>query len=80
MPYFRRNHGLDLDTSICVDFEKNNKDKNYLFSNGIDLIYEFFNFENKIDSYVLSKSLKFLGKNKIINNFFKKFADNGLRI
>ena len=26
----------------------------------------------------LSKSIKFFGKNKIVNKFFKKFADNGI--
>ena len=72
-------NGLDLDTSICSDFEKNTKNRNYLFSNGIDLIYEFFNFENKINNNSLSKSVKFLGQNKLINNFFIKFADNGIR-
>ncbi len=75
---FKKTHGLDLDNSICKDFEKNNKDKNYLFSNGIDLIYEYFNFENKIKSNILSKSLKFLGKNKIVNNLFTKLADEGI--
>ena len=71
--------GLDLDISICSDFEKNTKDKNYLFSNGIDLIYEFFNFENKINNNTLSKSLKFLGKSKVVNKFFTKFADTGIK-
>jgi 2-octaprenyl-6-methoxyphenol hydroxylase len=77
---FRKEHGLDLDTSICLDFEKNTRDKNYLFLNGIDFIYEFFNFENKFNINFFSKSVKFLGKNKIVNNFFTKFADNGIII
>ena len=41
---FKINHGLDLDTSICLDFEKNTKNKNYLFSNGINFIYELAHF------------------------------------
>ena len=73
---FKKEHGLDLDTSICSDFEKNSKNKNYLFSNGIDLIYEFFNFEIKINNDTLSKSVRLLGKNKILTKFFTKFADN----
>jgi len=76
---FKKECGLDLDISICSDFEKNTKDKNYLFSNGIDLIYEFFNFESKINNNTLSKSLKFLGKNKVVNKFFTKFADTGMK-
>ena len=77
---FKINHGLDLDTSICLDFEKNTKNKNYLFSNGINFIYEFFNFENKINKNSLSKTVKFLGNNHSINSLFKKFANKGLEI
>ncbi len=72
--------GLDLDKSICLDFEKKTKHKNYLFSNGIDFIYEFFNFESKINNNFLSKSVQFFGKKKVVNKFFTKFADNGLVI
>ncbi len=77
---FKKEHGLDLDLSLSSEFEKNMKDKNYLFSSGIDFIYEFFNLENKINKNIVSKSLKFLGKNKITNNFFTKLADSGLNI
>ena len=77
---FKLDHGLDLDVSICSDFEKSTKNKNYLFSNGIDFIYEFFNFENKINNNTLSKSVKFLGKNKTINKVFANIADNGIVI
>ena len=56
---FRKEHGLDLDASICMDFEKNTKNKNYLFSSGVDFIYEFFNLENKINYNNFSKSIKF---------------------
>ena len=76
---FRKDLGLDLDSSICFDFEKNTRDKNYLFSSGIDLIYEFFNLESKVNNSILSKSLKILGKNKAVNEFFTKFADAGIK-
>ena len=71
--------GLDLDSSICKKFEKNSKDKNLIFSTGIDWIYELFNFENKINSNLLNKSIKLIGKNKTINTFLKTFADIGIR-
>ena len=77
---FKIKHGLDLDNSICVDFEKNLRHKNFLFTNGIDFIYEFFNFETKINKKILSKSVKILGKSKIANKFLIKFADYGLKI
>tara|TARA_B100000989_G_scaffold195161_1_gene147277 strand:- start:874 stop:1947 length:1074 start_codon:yes stop_codon:yes gene_type:complete len=77
---FKKKHGLSLDNSICIDFEKNTKNKNFLFSSGIDFIYEFFNLENKFKDKKLSKLVKFLGKNKITNKFFIKLADKGIII
>lgn len=74
----RIDNGLDLDHTIFIDFEKKTRHKNYLFLSGVDFIYEFFNFENKINKNILSRSVKFLGKNKTINNFFTKFADKGI--
>ncbi len=74
----RINLGLDLDTSICIDFEKYSKNKNFLFAQGVDFIYEFFNLENKIKNNIFSKSVKLLGNNKTVNNLFTKFADRGL--
>ena len=69
-----------MDNSIFYEFEKKMKHKNYLFSNGIDLIYEFFNFENTINSQAISKSIKFLNNNKLINKFLIKTADEGIII
>ncbi len=69
--------GLPLDSSINYQFEKNLKHKNLIFSNGIDLIYEFFNFERKLNNKFLSKSLKFLGKNYSLNKLLTKIADEG---
>ncbi len=74
------NLGLDIDNSICHEFQKNSQHKNYIFSIGIDFIYEIFNFESRIDSNLLSKSINVFGKNKIVNSLFKNLADNGLRI
>ena len=72
--------GLSLDKSINSQFENQLRHRNYLFSNGIDLIHEFFNFERKLKSPVLSKSVKLLGKNSFINKFFTKIADKGIII
>ena len=74
------NLGLDIDKSLCQDFQNYSRDKNYLFSTGIDWIYELFTLESKINSNLLNKSINIIGKNKIINSFFKKFADNGFRV
>jgi len=74
---FKINLGIQLDSSICSEFEKKAKAQNYLFSNGIDFIYEFFNFESKTKTKLMSKSVQFLGKNKFINKLFTKLADTG---
>jgi len=76
----RKNNGLALDSSICMDFEKNLRHKNIIFSSGVDFIYEFFNLESKMNNQILSRSVKLLGKNKLVNNFFTNIADNGLII
>ena len=35
-------YGLDLDESVCKEFEKNVKPKNFIFPSGIDLFMNFF--------------------------------------
>ena len=72
--------GLDLDNSICEDFQNMTRHKNYLFSSGIDFIYEFFNFERKMNNNMLSKSVKFIANNKFLNKSLKYIADRGFEI
>tara|TARA_B100001057_G_scaffold476684_1_gene544992 strand:+ start:430 stop:1506 length:1077 start_codon:yes stop_codon:yes gene_type:complete len=72
--------GLDLDSSICKNFEKKTKHKNYLFSRGVDFIYEAFSFESKMKNSLLSNSISVIGKNKYLNKFLVKFADEGIII
>ena len=77
---FKIDHGLDLDNSIFLNFEKNTRHKNYLFSRGVDLVYEFFNLQSNINNNIFNTSIKFFGNNKIINKFFTKIADKGIVI
>jgi 2-octaprenyl-6-methoxyphenol hydroxylase len=70
--------GLELDSSVNKEFEKNVKYKNFIFSNGVDLIHEFFNYERKTKNSVLSKSIQILGKNSSANKAFIKIADEGI--
>ena len=74
------NLGLSLDISVNSQFEKTSKHTNYIFSNGIDLIHEFFNIERKFKNNVFSKSVKLLGKNPYINKLFTQIADKGINI
>jgi len=70
--------GIQLDSSILSQFEKETKSKNFLFSNSVDFIYEIFNLDKEIRNKSFNKILKFFGKNKNLNNFFTKLADEGL--
>ena len=72
--------GLPLDKYINIEFEKKLRHKNLMFSTGIDLIYEAFNLERKTKSSIISKSIQILGKNPLINKFFKETADKGISI
>ena len=70
--------GLPLDISINTEFENNAKHKNLIFSNGVDLIHEFFNLERKIKSNFLSKSIQKINNYSLINKIFTKIADKGI--
>ena len=72
--------GIQLDSKILDEFEKKTKHINFVFSSGVDSIFEFFNFDKKIKNQNLSKALKIIGKNKMLNNIFIKYADRGLNI
>ena len=70
--------GLPLDNSVLKDFCKETKHLNQIFSTGIDLIYEFFKLENKIDTIYTDRIIKYFSKNKFFNSQIPKFADKGL--
>ncbi len=72
--------GLHLDISILRDFENQAKNKNFMFSNGIDFIYEFFSLEKKLKIKNLTKILKVVGKNNNFNNLLIKIADRGINL
>ena len=72
------NLGLPLDSTLNKEFENNQRHKNYIFSSGIDLIHQFFNFERKTKNNFLSKSIYYLNKNSSINKIFTKIADEGI--
>ena len=76
----KKNLGLPLDSSVNLELEKKIKHKNFIFSNGIDLIHEFFNIERKMNSNILSKSVQLVGKNQLVNRLFTKIADRGVTL
>jgi len=70
--------GLQIDCSISNTFEKQTKNKNFVFSNGIDFIYQIFNIEKETKNKNFNRILKVIGKNDNFNNFLIKFADRGI--
>jgi len=70
--------GLPIDQSVCVKFENNMKSKNFVFSEGINFIYEYFNSKNKIGNDLIDSTARLIGRNKILNKYFKNIANMGL--
>jgi 2-octaprenyl-6-methoxyphenol hydroxylase len=70
--------GLQLDASVNSEFQKKIRHKNLIFSTGVDLIHEFFNIERKMNTSLLSKSVKFISNYPSINKMFTKIADRGI--
>ena len=70
--------GMQLDFLILDEFEKKTKHMNFIFANGIDLIYELFNFDRKNNDKNLNKVLKFLGKNKNLSNILINNSQIGI--
>ena len=70
---------MPLDETICVEFQNEAKSRNFVFSEGIDFIYEYFNSENMIRNNIIDTSIKYIGRNKFLNEYFKKIADVGLK-
>ena len=74
------NLGLQLDIFILKEFQNKTKNRNFIFSSGIDFIYEFFNFDKKKNGKKLNKIFQYFGTNKIFMSSVIKFADKGLNI
>ncbi len=72
--------GLPLDQSVNFEFEKKMRHKNLIFSTGVDMVHEIFNFERKLNSSVLSKSIQMICNNSSLNKIFIKIADKGIAI
>ena len=74
------NLGLQLDSFILDEFQNKTKNRNFIFSSGIDFIYEFFNFDKNKRGNNLSKILQYFGTNKSFISSVIKFADKGISI
>jgi 2-octaprenyl-6-methoxyphenol hydroxylase len=72
--------GLQFDSSILKEFQIKTQSRNFIFSSGIDFIYELFNFDKKREGKNINKILQYLGSNKNFINSIIKFADKGIAI
>ena len=70
--------GLEINSSCLKDFEENSKSKNFIFSEGINFIQEFFRIKKSFGDKKLINLVKKIGKNNKIKNFFIKMADEGV--
>ena len=70
--------GLSLDASVNLEFQQKQRHKNFIFSNGVDLIHELFSIERKMKTSFISKSVKLINNYPSINKMFVKIADRGL--
>lgn len=72
------NLGLEINKSIYEEFENNVKSNNSLFSIGIDLLHEFFIFNNDFVPKKISKHLiTFINNNKKIKDIGVNVANKG---
>ena len=70
--------GLPLDQNILEEFEKKIKHFNFSFAKGIDLIYEFFKLDDKLNNRISNLIVKPLSYNKHFKNYIIKIANRGL--
>ena len=70
--------GLPLDETVSIEFENIMRHKNFIFSSGLDFIYEFFNIERNFKNNYLGKSIQLINKHPKINKMFRQIADKGV--
>ena len=72
------NLGLPLDRSILTEFQNKTKHYNYIFSNTVDFIHEFFKIDNNFNNLYSKKLFDFLETNNLFKKYITKFADKGI--
>ena len=70
--------GLFVTLNIKKFYESIKNKSFHNLDNKFTYVYEFINFERKTHSKLLSKSVKLLCDNSMINKFFTRIADRGI--
>ena len=71
-------NGFEVDSSCLKDFEETTKSKNFIFSEGINFIQDFFKVKRNFKENQLDQIIKKIGKNKKVNSFLINTADKGI--
>ena len=71
--------GLPLNELILKKFENKMSYKNVIFATGIDFIYEFFMYENKLPNIISRKIFNIINNKKFLN-ISKEIANRGISI
>ena len=74
------NLGLEIDNSVGNDFEKRSKHLNFIYGSGLDLIYKFFNLDDKLSNSLSDPLFKIFKKNNFLNKYAMHFSDKGINI
>ncbi len=70
--------GLNIDNDTLNEFEAITKHINYFYSSSIDLIHNFFIFDNNFNNILSKPIFDLLRNNKDFNKYVNKFADSGI--
>ena len=71
-------NGLEVNAFCLKEFEKLTKSKNFIFSEGINIIQDIFRLKNIFGENKVNNMIEKFGKNKILKSFFIKTADEGI--
>ena len=70
--------GIELNSDVAENFEKKTKHLNFIYSYGVDFIYEFFNFDNKFGNLISKSTVINLTKNSLFKRYINYASDKGL--
>ena len=72
--------GLDIGSEdILNEFSDETKPRNFVYSIGIDIIRNCFNFKNNSFQSTRNEIIRKLNKNNFVKNIFYDIADKGIR-
>ena len=74
----RIENGLDIEALCLNDFENLTKSKNFLFSEGINFVHDFFKTKKFYGEDQFNKIFKKINNNDKLKSFFIKSADEGI--